>query len=191
MESLFNMGSGCLKLKEDVKVLLCHIFANVEIPLTKDMVIFCLQNLKIANFFDLNDSFSELISKGLLIVNEDSKLSISEKGLEVYEDLKNSLSDSIKERSVNEILRYVRFIKNIQENDVKIEKMLTGYLVNCSVSGGSFDLMKISVFAPDIESALNMKRNFYENLNDIYANVLSKLMSDSSNLDSDNRKFVI
>ena len=191
MESLFNMGSGCLKLKEDVKVLLCHIFANVEISLTKDMVIFCLQNLKIANFFDLNDSFSELISKGLLIVNEDSKLSISEKGLEVYEDLKNSLSDSIKERSVNEILRYVRFIKNIQENDVKIEKTLTGYLVNCSVSGGSFDLMKISVFAPDIESALNMKRNFYENLNDIYANVLSKLMSDSSNLDSDNRQFVI
>ena len=191
MESLFNMGSGCLKLKEDVKVLLCHIFANVKIPLTKDMVIFCLQNLKIANFFDLNDSFSELISKGLLIVNEDSKLSISDRGLEVYEDLKNSLSDSIKERSVNEILRYVRFIKNIQENDVKIEKTLTGYLVNCSVSGGSFDLMKISVFAPDIESALNMKRNFYENLNDIYANVLSKLMSDSSNLDSDNRQFVI
>ena len=162
MESLFNMGSGCLKLKEDVKVLLCHIFANVEIPLTKDMVIFCLQNLKIANFFDLNDSFSELISKGLLIVNEDSKLSISEKGLEVYEDLKNSLSDSIKERSVNEILRYVRFIKNIQENDVKIEKTLTGYLVNCSVSGGSFDLMKSSVFAPDIESALDMKRNFMQ-----------------------------
>lgn len=193
MENLFNIGSGFLKLKEDVKILICHIFSVVDVPLTKETVIFCLQNLKIANFFDLSDAFAELIGKGILVLDEKSRASISEKGQEIYENLKNSLSDAIKDRVSSEIMKYVKLSTNIKENDVKIEKTAFGYSVNCSISGGGFDLMKISLFAPDIETALHIKKSFYINLEDVYITVLSKLMSSDKNMNinSNNMSFVI
>lgn len=165
-----------LKEKEDIKILICHIFANVDIPLTKDIVIFCLQNAKIANFFELNNSFSDLLNNGIL--NSDSKntIHITDKGLLVLDSLSESISQNIKDKAINEILGYVKMIKNMNENDVEIEKISSGYLIKCSVSGGTFDLMNLSVFAPDIESALSIKRNFYKNLEDIYSGVLSKLI---------------
>ena len=191
MENLFNMGSGFLKLKEDVKILICHIFVKIDAPLTKEIVIFCLQNLKVANFFDLNDTFSELIEKGILALDKNSRVCISDKGREVYENLKNSLSDNIKERAYREILKYVKLSKNIKENSVKIEKTFAGYSVDCSVSGGDFDLMRISLFAPDVESALSIKKNFYANLEDVYMTILSNLLIKNQEEKLENEKFVI
>ena len=165
-----------LKEKEDIKVLICYIFANIDIPLTKDIVIFCLQNAKIANFFDLNDSFSDLLNNEILFSDPKNTIHITDKGFLILDSLGESISQNIKDKAINEILGYVKMIKSINENDVEIEKTSSGYLIKCSVSGGSFDLMNLSVFAPDAESALNIKRNFYKNLEDIYSGVLSKLI---------------
>ena len=180
-----------LKEKEDIKILICHIFANIDIPLTKDIVIFCLQNAKIANFFELNSSFSDLLNNGILDSDSKNIIHITEKGLLVLDSLSESISQNIKNKAINKILEYIKMIKNINENDVKIEKISSGYLIKCSVSGGAFDLMNLSVFAPDAESALNIKRNFYKNLEEIYSGVLSKLIFTDDKLENNNSEFII
>lgn len=180
-----------LKEKEDIKLLICHVFANIDIPLTKDIVIFCLQNAKIANFFELNNSFSDLLNNGILTSDSKNTIHITDKGFLVLDSLSGSISQNIKDKAVNEILGYIKMIKSINENDVEIEKISSGYLIKCSVSGGTFDLMNLSVFAPDAESALSIKRNFYKNLEDIYSGVLSKLIITDDKLDDDNSEFII
>lgn len=180
-----------LKEKEDIKILICHIFANIDIPLTKDVVIFCLQNSKIANFFELNNSFSDMLNNGILTSDSKNTIHITDKGLLVLDSLSESISQNIKDKAINEILKYVKMIRNINENDVEIEKISSGYLIKCSVSGGTFDLMKLSVFAPDAESALSIKRNFYKNLEDIYSGLLSKLIITDNESKNSNFEFMI
>lgn len=187
---MYDTDFNFLKDKENIKILICYIFNNIKFDLTKDMVIFCLQNSKIANFFDLNNAFSELLESGILIVDTNNKIKISEKGILVNETLSESLSKNIKDRSINAILEYVKIVKNIKENNVEIEKIPSGYSIKCSISGGDFDLMNLSIFAPDIESALSIKRNFYKNIEDIYSSVLSKLIV-SDKTENDNSCFVI
>lgn len=185
-----DIDFNCLKDKEDIKILICHIFSTLKLDLTKDMVIFCLQNSKIANFFDLNNAFSELLESEILLIDSNNKITISEKGILVHETLNESLSQNIKDRAVNAILDYVKIVKNIKENNVEIEKTTFGYSIKCSISGGNFDLMKLSIFAPDIESAISIKRNFYKNIEDIYSSVLSKLIVNEK-LNKDNSCFII
>ena len=179
-----------LKDKEDIKILICYIFTKLEIRLTKDMIIYCLQNSGIANFFNINGAFSELLENEILKIDSKNVISMSEKGFLIYESLGESLSQNIKDRAINAILDYVKMLKNISENNVLIEKLDPGYSIKCSISGGDFDLMSLSVFAPDIESAITIKKNFYKNLEDIYSTVLSKLIVDYKHND-ENSCFII
>ena len=179
-----------LKDKEDIKILICYIFTKLEIRLTKDMIIYCLQNSGIANFFNINGAFSELLENEILKIDSKNVISMSEKGFLIYESLGESLSQNIKDRAINAILDYVKMLKNISENNVLIEKLDPGYSIKCSISGGNFDLMSLSVFAPDIESAITIKKNFYKNLEDIYSTVLSKLIVDYKHND-ENSCFII
>ena len=43
-----------------------------------------------------------------------------------------------------------------------IEKIKNGYNVNCSVSGGDMELMKFSIYVPDIELARIVRKNFHK-----------------------------
>ena len=90
--------------------------------------------------------------------------------------MNNYITKKTKNWATETILKYKKLIKNIDENDVKIERNDLGYSVKCSISGGNFNLMDFSIFAPDIENALKIKKNFYENIEDIYSTLLSKLI---------------
>lgn len=48
--------------------------------------------------------------------------------------------------------------KNEIENKVDIVKSSNGFTVKCSVSGGDMDLMKLDVYAPEMEQALILKK---------------------------------
>ena len=47
---------------EMLRILICYIFSNESLNLTRDIVIYCLQILNVANFFDNFDP--EKCSKG-------------------------------------------------------------------------------------------------------------------------------
>ena len=167
--------SLCELSKDELKVLLCYVF-SLNMNLTKEVVVYSFHNYKIANFFDLNNVFNELYNNELIQINDKKIVKTTKKGNEICENLNYYLSEKTKNWATETILKYKKLIKNIDENDVKIERNDLGYSVKCSISGGNFNLMDFSIFAPDIENALKIKKNFYENIEDIYSTLLSKLI---------------
>lgn len=175
MKKLLDNDSNKIISKDELKVLLCYVF-SLNMNLTKELVVYSFHNYKIANFFDLNNVFNELYNNELIQINDKKIVKTTKKGNEICENLNYYLSEKTKNWATETILKYKKLIKNIDENDVKIERNDLGYSVKCSISGGNFNLMDFSIFAPDIENALKIKKNFYENIEDIYSTLLSKLI---------------
>ena len=145
---------------EMLRILICYIFSNESLNLTRDIVIYCLQILNVANFFDLSSTISSLVKGGVLILLDDGRIVLSEKGRTVNETLSSTISDNIKHEVMQKIYDYLSFKKNIDENNVILEKIDDKYLVKCHISGSESDFMKLSIEVSDIKRALNIKRNF-------------------------------
>jgi hypothetical protein len=163
---------------EMLRILICYIFSNESLNLTRDIVIYCLQILNVANFFDLSSTISSLVKGGVLILLDDGRIVLSEKGRTVNETLSSTISDNIKHEVMQKIYDYLSFKKNIDENNVILEKIDDKYLVKCHISGSESDFMKLSIEVSDIKRALNIKRNFYKNLSNIYVYTMSKLFAE-------------
>ena len=75
------------------------------------------------------------------------------------------LYNSVKENIDACAVKLLAVKKNEIENKVDIVKSSNGFTVKCSVSGGDMDLMKLDVYAPEMEQALILKKNFLDNPN--------------------------
>ena len=121
MTKLLDNNSNKIVSKDELKVLLCYVF-SLNMDLTKELVVYSFHNYRIANFFDLNNVFDELYSNELICVDDKKIVKTTEKGNEIYKNLNYYLSEKTKNWATETILKYKKLIKNIDENDVKIEK---------------------------------------------------------------------
>ena len=78
----------------------------------------------------------------------------------IASQLESTLAHSVKEKALKCAVELLAERKTARENTVEIEKTENGYRVNCHVSGGDVDLLQFSLYAPDIEQAELMKKNF-------------------------------
>lgn len=167
---------GGLHSKQDIKVLICYILCNVESMHKGDMIA-SLSEDGIANYFDSGEAFSELVSSGSVgtVINSDDEYEIKDSGKIISEQLCSSIPVSIRERAVDSARLMLKRIKNEKENKVKIEKNKFGYNIICSISGGEFDLLKFTLYAPNMEQAEKIKYNFRRDPEAIYRTVLAVL----------------
>ncbi|MDR0404734.1 MAG: DUF4364 family protein [Oscillospiraceae bacterium] len=154
---------GGLRKKDDIKLLICYLFAATRLSITKDNTIKVLQENGFANYFEANSAFSELINSGH-IKQSDSKENeflIAKSGELISKELQVSLPISIREKAVAATLALMAKAKRESENEVKIQKIKNGYDVTLKISDGAMDLMSISMYAPDLMQANLVKKNFH------------------------------
>ena len=63
-------------------------------------------------------------------------------------------------------------MRNEKENSVIITQNNYGFLVTCNIKDRDFKMMKLELYAPDIESANNIKSKFYKDPSEIYGKIL-------------------
>ena len=167
---------GGLHSKQDIKVLICYILCNIS-PIHKDDIITSLQEKGIANYFDCGEAFSELAANGSIGTSDksDNEYEIKSGGRIISEQLYSSIPISVRERALEAVKHTLRRIKNEEENKVKIEKTKFGFNVICSISGGEFDLLKFTLYVPDMEQAEKVRDNFRRDPAVLYRMVLAVL----------------
>ena len=75
------------------------------------------------------------------------------------------------------MISYIERVKLEKENKVVIKETKFGYEVVCTVSGGEFNMMQLTLYAPDKEFSNAIKNNFYKNPGKIYNKIMSLLMN--------------
>ena len=165
-----GINPGGMRSKNEIKTLICYLYNSVKENIDKGIVIQAILKQGLANYFETSSAFDDLVTNGNLVP--------AENGVEIAKQLDSILAYSIKEKAYACAVKLLAVKKNEIENKVDIVKNSNGFTVKCSVSGGDMDLMKLDVYAPEMEQALILKKNFLDNPKKAYKIMLALLTKD-------------
>ncbi|MBR2108947.1 MAG: DUF4364 family protein [Ruminococcus sp.] len=172
-----GINYGGVRSKNEIRTLICYLFASVNKPMDKSTIIEAVQNQGLANYFETSSCFDDLIShNNIELVDEKNKLYfLTPNGNMVANQLENTLPISVKEKAYTCAITLLNEKRIEKESPVSIEKTDNGYNVNFRISGGDMDLVSIDVYAPDIKQAKIMKKNFHRNPEQVYKLIMGSL----------------
>lgn len=175
-----GINLGGMRSKNEIKTLICYLYNSVKENMDKGIIIQAILKQGLANYFETSSAFDDLVMNGNLIpANDEHKTySLTEKGAEIAKQLDSTVAYTIKEKAYACAVKLLAEKKKEIENRVNISKNDNGFTVECSVSGGDMDLMKLNIYAPEMEQALILKKNFLDNPNKAYKVMLALLTKD-------------
>lgn len=175
-----GINPGGMRSKNEIKTLICYLYNSVKENIDKGIVIQAILKQGLANYFETSSAFDDLVTNGNLVPADDEHktYALTENGVEIAKQLDSILAYSIKEKAYACAVKLLAVKKNEIENKVDIVKNSNGFTVTCSVSGGDMDLMKLDVYAPEMEQALILKKNFLDNPKKAYKIMLALLTKD-------------
>ena len=163
---------GGLRDKNEIKILICYIIEKIQTPLEKNDIILVLQAYGLANYFEVSEAFWDLESNGSIKHNSGA-IEITPQGKIIVEELSKKLPSTVRDKALKSIQHYIERMKIEKENKVIIRENKCGFDVTCIISGGNFDMLKLTIYAPDKEFANTIKNNFYKNPGKVYEYILS------------------
>ena len=152
-----GIAPGGLRSKSDIRILICYILKSVNAPLSGDDIIRILQEKSLANYFEANDALSALVALGNVRKEEDGTYVLEPQGESVAENLDVLLPLSVRDKAITAAMNMLASAKTERENAVTTQRTENGYNVTCHISGGDMELMKISVYVPDLYQARVVK----------------------------------
>lgn len=175
-----GVAPGGLRSQNDIRILVCYVLKSVNAALSESDIITILQEKSLANYFEIQDAISQLLAHNNIMRNSEGDLEICDSGRNIADNLDTALPLSVRDKALEAAVRLLTRAKHERENQVEIEKTENGYQVNMHVSGGSMELMSISVYMPDKKQARMVKRNFHQNPGKIYELLLAALTDDKA-----------
>lgn len=168
---------GGLRSKNDIKILICYILANIKVPMSPDNIVYILQENRLANYFEIIDAFSDLVSNKNIVCSDRNKnvFMITKSGQLIAKQLDSLVPLSVRDRAVTAAVSLISRIKREKENTVDIEKVDKGYIVKCHISDGKMDLLNVNLYVPDLIQANMVKSNFQKEPELVYSCLLSLL----------------
>lgn len=175
-----GISPGGMRSKNEIKTLICYLFNSVKENLDKDLIVQSVLKQGLANYFETSSAFDDLVNNGnLVLADADSnQYALSENGIIIANQLDSTLAYSVKEKALDCALTLLAQKKTERENSVEITKNENGFTVNCSISGGDIELFSFKLYAPQMEQALIIKKNFLENPSKVYKVMLALMTKD-------------
>jgi hypothetical protein len=172
-----GISLGGMRSKTEIRTLICYMYKSVGSPMSKDAVINALMEKGLANYFETSACFEDLVSKGN-IEQTDAEKGLyynTENGDMIATQLEDTLAPTVRERATECALSLLKREQIESSNKVTIEKCENGYNVNCSISGGDMDLLRFTLYVPDINQARQIRKNFYKNPDMFYSVMIAML----------------
>ena len=181
-----GISLGGVRSKTEIRTLICYMFDKVKTPMNKDTIVTALQQKGLANYFESSSCFDDLVNHNNLVLSDEEKklYTLSDAGKMIAKQLEDTLALTVKERALKCTLHLLEKERIEKENVVTIEKTQNGYNVNCSISGGDMELMKFSIYVPDIELARIVRKNFHKKPQLMY-NVMVAMLTKNKGLVED------
>ncbi|MEE3333414.1 MAG: DUF4364 family protein [Ruminococcus sp.] len=180
-----GINYGGVRSKNEIRTLICYLFASIGKPMDKNTVVEVIQNKGLANYFETSSCFDDLIHhKNIELVDFDSKTYyLTDNGKMVATQLESTLPLSVKEKAYTCALQLLEQRRIEKENAVTITRTDKGYNVNCRISGGDVDLVSIDIYAPDSKQAKLIKKNFHKNPGLLYKVIMASITQNEDMID--------
>lgn len=168
---------GGLFNSTEIRILICYILNAINEPVPSNLLVNELHFEGIANGFEVSDAIVSLAENGhiKLVDSDEDTYEITEKGKEIANELKTSLSYFVKDRAFALTIKMMAHLKNVKQTSFEVvyENNLP-YLV-CSVLDGKLPLMSIKLLLSDENQASSIKERFLEDPAGLYKLIIDKL----------------
>jgi predicted transcriptional regulator len=163
------------------KLLLLYVLSKIQLPLSNTQLTQIILENNFINYFTLQQYITELTnSEFITCIEKDGKtrISISEKGIDVLDLFKNILSPS-KTDSIDEYLS--SHLYNIKKEltvsaDYTMVKS-NNYIVNINVTENDLVLMDLHINVPSIKHAEDLCKRWKDNSSQIYTDIMKSLFN--------------
>ena len=148
----------------DIKLIILFITENFKCPVTDRRIVEAALAPNILNYFDLEESMSELLKSGLLEAYGDGRRTLyqlTQKGRDTLSYFEDRIPYSVRETllaSIKKVRKAEQTEKDISAEYEKVDAL--NYSVRLKVSECGFPLFELFLSVPDEKTASGMCLNF-------------------------------
>lgn len=173
-------GPGSLPNRAEIKILICYILSSINEPVPETELTQVLHYEGISNYFDASEAISELIKSECIKLKDDG-FTVTPKGREVSETLKQSVARSVREKAITVVTKMMARIRHERDTDISIKKVDGGYSVEFSIIEQGRNLMSLGLTVADESSANFIKERILDDPSYIYAGLIELLTDQNIN----------
>lgn len=168
-----NTTIGTLVSTADIRILICYLLSAIGEPVPGQMLANVLHYEGLANAFEVTDAIEYLVKGGQLkaVDGDDGTYTVTPNGRDIAENLKTSLSMTVRERAYIAALKMQTQFKNAKENDFEITKEDDRLFITCTAKDGNKPFMSVKLLVTDHEQANYIKERFLSRT-DLYAKIM-------------------
>lgn len=177
-----------LKEKNDIKIFILYLLKNLKEPLDFNTISDIVVQDEFVNYFDFAECFAELLdAETIRQLREEERTTpgkfelyaITDKGIEVVEQLQSDLLNMIREKSLRSAMRLLSFKK--QGSDIRCESNERPdgrYDLHCEIIEHGKAILKVDLVVEQKYLLDKMIRNFNERPEILYRGTVSLLSGD-------------
>jgi hypothetical protein len=166
----------------EVKVALCYLLAKIGFRIPEKELYGIVFNIEFINYFLYTAAMDELIvNDSVARVNIDGEdyIELHDKGAQAAEVLKKDVQFRFRKHLLEAAYNYV-FEREVNAavtvTTDKLPEPQKGYTVTAALNDGNFELMKLSLYAPDDDQAEYLSFQIRENPLEFYKTVLNTIL---------------
>ena len=168
---------GGLRSRNEIKVLITFLLDNLERPLSKRQLFTVVQQEGLANYFETSQALRELISGGSVdfdLDGEEEWLRLTVHG-RTAAHIESDVPKTVREKALNEAVRLQTLERRMRENKIEITELENGCNVTFSLTDGEDVLMKLTLYAADMEQANAIRDKILDDPVKIYSQIIASL----------------
>ena len=177
----FSAGveSGGLIETTQIRALICYMLRKLDEPLSGEQIREILVEQGIANYFDVSEALSELLRTGNVTQDfaEDREiLLLTPIGLNSARELAADIPLSVREKALAAGVQTLAVLRNARQTKIDVSVCGNGFEVTFQILAQQDPLMRLSVYAADMQQVNRMKDNFLKDPVKIYSDILAALI---------------
>ncbi|MGN0598897.1 MAG: DUF4364 family protein [Oscillospiraceae bacterium] len=162
-----------------VKIAVCYLLDEIEKPISENELYEIVMKSEAVNYFHYNQAIEELLKSGAVTEFEENGvnfLRLEEKGRQSAECYNDYVPYHFRKRLLKSAFAFFSAQKRDKEAKIVISEAATGYNVNCVIGGDDLELMRFSIYAPDLDQADMIKDKIHLNPELFYSKVIEFLL---------------
>lgn len=184
---LGGVSLGGLRSRSEIRLLICYLLKSLDAALPRNLIIEAVLQEGLANYFELNQAFDELVKNGQLrseTEDDEEVFKITDTGREIAELLETNLTRTVRDKAVRAAVNLLTVHRREKENSIVIEKTDRGYNIKLEMYATANDkkegrnFFSLSLFTSDAMQAEIIKKGFLKDPVKLCEMVISKLLND-------------
>ncbi len=170
---------GGFRDTQEVRILICYLLNAVKQPLSKEQLNHIFNEQNLVQYFVFSDALAKLVSQKQVeveTIHGEEYFTLTSLGETTAQMLQSSLPRTVRDRVVSATMTLLHRRKIEQETKVETVPMGAGFEVRFTIHEKDVNLMKFSMFVPDMTQAELIQNRFLSDPVEFYQRVIGYLV---------------